>query len=82
MRERDGAARAAWIKKALSSLSPRERQIISRRFLGERRITLAEIGESFGVSKERIRQIEGRALRKLRAALVELVDSPEEVFDF
>ncbi len=82
VRERDGAARAAWIKKALSSLSPRERQIISRRFLGERRITLAEIGESFGVSKERIRQIEGRALRKLRAALVELVDSPEEVFDF
>ena len=82
VRERDGAARAAWIKKALSSLSPRERQIISRRFLGERRITLAEIGKSFGVSKERIRQIEGRALKKLRAALVELVDSPEEVFDF
>jgi RNA polymerase sigma-32 factor len=82
VRERDGAVRAAWIKKALSSLSPRERQIISRRFLGERRITLAEIGESFGVSKERIRQIEGRALRKLRTALVELVDSPEEVFDF
>ena len=80
--ERDGAARDAWIKEALSRLSPRERHIIDRRFLGEHRITLAEIGESFGVSKERIRQIEARALRKLRAALTDLVNRPEEVFDF
>lgn len=82
VRESDGAARSAWIKKALSSLSPRERQIINHRFLGEYRITLAEIGKSFGVSKERIRQIESRALRKLRETLTELVDSPEEIFDF
>ncbi len=82
VRERDGAARSAWIKKALSSLSPRERHIISHRFLSERRITLAEIGKSFGVSKERIRQIEGRALRKLRTALIDLIECPEEVFDF
>jgi len=81
IRERDGATRRAWIDQALSRLSPRERHIVSRRFLAERRVTLAEIGKSFGVSKERVRQIEARALRKMRETLVELVDRPDEVFD-
>jgi len=74
-------ARSEWIDKALERLNPRERQIIARRFLQERRITLAEIGESLGVSKERIRQIEGRALQKMQASLSELVDRPDELFD-
>lgn len=82
IRQRDGAARRAWIDQAMSRLSPRERHIVDRRFLGERRVTLSEIGKSFGVSKERVRQIEARALRKMREALVELVERPDEVFDF
>lgn len=81
MRDRDGVTRAAWIAEALSRLSPRERHIVSHRFLGDNRITLAEIGAGFGVSKERIRQIERRALRKMRDTLVELTSRPEEVFD-
>jgi len=74
-------ARSEWVNQALERLTPRERQIIASRFLKDRRNTLAEIGESFGVSKERIRQIEGRALKKMRATLRELVDQPEELLD-
>jgi RNA polymerase sigma-32 factor len=65
----DRSVRARWLNKALDTLTPRERQIIARRFLGDDRTTLAEIGASFGVTKERIRQIEGKALDKLRDAL-------------
>jgi len=74
-------ARSDWIDKALDRLSTREREIIAQRFLAERRITLAEIGENFGVSKERVRQIEGRALQKMHATLSEFIDRPDELFD-
>ena len=66
---RDNATHAEWLRDAMEVLSPRERQVIARRFLQEDRTTLAEIGKSFGVTKERIRQIEAKALSKLRAAL-------------
>ncbi|MDJ0948708.1 MAG: RNA polymerase factor sigma-32 [Alphaproteobacteria bacterium] len=72
--------RRAYVHQALGRLSPRERQIIVDRFLKDDRITLAEIGEEFGVSKERVRQIEGRALTKMRAILSEFVDEPTELF--
>lgn len=74
-------ARSDWIDKALDRLSTREREIIAQRFLAERRITLAEIGKNFGVSKERVRQIEGRALQKMHATLSEFIDRPDELFD-
>jgi RNA polymerase sigma-32 factor len=67
--QHDGAVRSAWLEDALDTLGDRERQIIVRRFLSEDKDTLAEIGESFGVSKERIRQIEAKALGKLKTAL-------------
>jgi RNA polymerase sigma-32 factor len=66
---KDGATMAAWLHEALETLSPRERDIIRERFLGDEKITLADIGEQYGVTKERIRQIEGRALAKLRNVL-------------
>ena len=66
----DGKVRSHRLNQALETLSPRERQIIARRFLeDDGKTTLAEIGETFGVTKERIRQIEGKALDKLREAL-------------
>jgi len=65
----DGETRSRWLHDALDTLSERERRIISRRFLDDDKSTLAEIGESFGVSKERIRQIEAKALDKLRSEL-------------
>ncbi|MDD5133516.1 MAG: sigma-70 family RNA polymerase sigma factor [Candidatus Nanoarchaeia archaeon] len=58
------------LKELLSQLSPREEQIIRRRFgLDEEACTLQEIGKEMGNSRERIRQIEERALRKLRGKI-------------
>jgi RNA polymerase sigma-32 factor len=68
---RDSATHAAWLNEALETLSPRERDIIRERFLGDEKVTLADIGAGYGVTKERIRQIEGRALAKLRTVLAE-----------
>ncbi len=62
-------------------LDPRERQIIAGRFLGDEPMTLAELGEVFGVSKERIRQIEAKALDKLRATIGAIPGDSAELFD-
>ena len=69
----DSETRAKWIADAMEHLTQREREVITRRFLKDDKITLAEIGETFGVTKERIRQIEGKALSKLRGALQDKV---------
>jgi RNA polymerase primary sigma factor len=52
----------------LESLSPREKRVLELRFglLDGRTRTLEEVGKEFGVTRERIRQIEAKALRKLR----------------
>jgi RNA polymerase primary sigma factor len=69
------------INRILHKLDQREQEIIIRRFgLGGslEPSTLKEVGEVLGVTKERIRQIEARALEKLRLAAVEAhIDSPE-----
>lgn len=56
------------IEKILSRLSPRERLVIEKRmgFDGNRPMTLDEVGEVIGVTRERVRQIEQKALRTLR----------------
>jgi len=56
------------IDEILSSLSPREGMVIQLRFglKGGQPHTLEEVGRKFGVTRERIRQIEAGALRKLR----------------
>jgi RNA polymerase sigma-32 factor len=54
---------------ALAELSPRERTIIRRRHLLDDGATLRDLGYEFGISKERVRQIENRALGKLRRAM-------------
>ena len=55
-------------RQVLNSLTPREEKVLRMRFgIGERRDhTLEEIGQDFDVTRERIRQIEAKALRKLR----------------
>jgi len=56
------------IKEVLSYLSPREQKILKMRFglEGEEAHTLEEVGREFGVTRERVRQIEAKALEKLR----------------
>lgn len=54
---------------ALAHLTARERHIIRARFLAEQPTALEDLGATFGVSRERIRQIEVRALQKIRSAM-------------
>ncbi len=65
------------IKKALATLPPREEMVLRFRFgIGERRdYTLEELGERFSITRERIRQIEQKAIRKLRSPAGALRDS-------
>ncbi len=63
---RDAAARSAWLNDALESLSPRERTIIHDRRMAEVAVTLEDLGKQLGISKERVRQLENRALEKLK----------------
>jgi RNA polymerase primary sigma factor len=57
------------LKKILGSLSPRERQVLELRYGldGQHPRTLDEVGRTFNVTRERIRQIENQSLKKLRA---------------
>jgi RNA polymerase sigma-32 factor len=57
---------------ALGTLDRRERYIVEQRIMGEDEMSLAELGRRLGVSRERARQIEARAKRKLRKRLTSL----------
>jgi len=62
------------VAQILQRLDTREREIITRRFglvRGQEPLTLKQVGELIGVTKERVRQIEVRAMTKLRAAAAE-----------
>jgi len=53
----------------LDALDARSRDIVERRFLGEPKATLQELADQYGVSAERIRQLENLALKKLKSVL-------------
>ena len=56
------------IERALSTLSSREREIITSFFgIGCQEMTLEEIGERFGLTRERVRQIKEKAIRRLKS---------------
>ncbi len=57
------------VQEALGNLNERERFIISQRIMADDPMTLQELGDTFQISRERIRQIEGEALRKLKDRL-------------
>ena len=65
----DTARRARWLEDALAILSERELRIVRERCLVEEVATLESLGSRLGISKERVRQIESRAIEKLRRAL-------------
>ncbi|MDA8882303.1 RNA polymerase factor sigma-32 [Alphaproteobacteria bacterium] len=72
----DGEVLSRWLNDALSELSPRERLIIMKRRLQDDGATLEQLGGVLGVSKERVRQLEHRALKKLKKSLEEQSESP------
>jgi RNA polymerase sigma-32 factor len=60
----------------MSELSPRERRIVEERWLTDSPTTLEQLGADFGVSKERVRQIEERAKKRMRDRLAEMGRAP------
>jgi RNA polymerase sigma-32 factor len=64
--------RMSLLQNAMSVLNERERDVLQKRRLSETPITLEELSEIYGVSRERIRQIEVRAFEKLQARMREL----------
>lgn len=66
----DTERRSVWLLKALGVLNERELHIIRERRLDDDGVTLEALGEKLGISKERVRQIESRAMEKLKIALL------------
>lgn len=76
----DDDRRLHWLKDALACLSARELSIVRERRLTEEGATLESLGEKLGISKERVRQIENRALDKLRKALLRIQPEGQAAF--
>ncbi|MFQ5934906.1 MAG: RNA polymerase sigma factor RpoH [Acidiferrobacterales bacterium] len=66
----DEATRQEDLSDALTALDPRSRDIVKRRWLDEKKPTLHELAKEYGVSAERIRQIEKKALGAMKNKLV------------
>lgn len=79
---KDAKTRSRWLSEALGELSDRERTIIRRRHLANsgETVTLEELGHSLGISKERVRQLEQRAMERLKTSITRHVDSGAELF--
>jgi RNA polymerase sigma-32 factor len=67
----DAERRVRWLQQALEVLNERELSILRARRLQDEQVTLEYLGDHLGISKERVRQIENRALEKLKRALME-----------
>ncbi|MDX1711298.1 MAG: RNA polymerase sigma factor RpoH [Rhodovibrionaceae bacterium] len=67
--------RADLVKDAMSVLNDRERRILSARRLSDDPMTLEELSHEYGISRERVRQIEARAFEKLQQASVMAAES-------
>ncbi|MDX1549526.1 MAG: sigma factor-like helix-turn-helix DNA-binding protein, partial [Lysobacter spongiicola] len=67
-REDEEDSQVSLLHEGLGKLDERSRDIIARRWLGsENKVTLQDLADEYGVSAERIRQIEANALKKMRA---------------
>jgi RNA polymerase sigma-32 factor len=69
IRSQDEEIRRKEVSKALDTLNEREKYIIVHRIMSESPLTLREIGDTFELSRERVRQIEKEALTKLRSEM-------------
>lgn len=80
MNQKDAQTRSIWLSEALGELSDREQTIIRKRHLGQQSVTLEDLGKQLGVSKERVRQLEQRAMDKLKTSIGRHVGSAQELF--
>ncbi len=68
----DLVRKRSWFKKAMRELGVRESQIIALRHLSDDPLTLEKLGELLKISKERVRQIENRAIKKLKVMVKQI----------
>ncbi|NCT40705.1 MAG: RNA polymerase factor sigma-32 [Alphaproteobacteria bacterium] len=76
---KDAETRSAWLNNALDKLSEREQRIIRERHLGQETVTLEALGNELGVSKERVRQLEQRAMEKIKGSISNDISNPTEL---
>ncbi|HEY8189240.1 MAG TPA: RNA polymerase factor sigma-32 [Micavibrio sp.] len=76
---KDAQTRSRWLEEALGQLSDREQTIIRERHLGSETVTLEDLGKELGVSKERVRQLEQRAMIKLRDSISRHISMAEDI---
>ena len=76
----DNNIKKNYIAKAIETLNDREKTIINLRKFKEKSITLDELGQKLKISKERVRQIETKALEKLKKAILEISQQDKEFF--
>ena len=69
-----------YINKAIDTLNEREKTIIRLRKFKEKSVTLDELGQMLKISKERVRQIETKALEKLKKSLLEVSQQSQAFF--
>lgn len=66
LRKQEAAYKTAILRQCIAQLNEREQYIVKNRLLTEEPLTLNEVGEKFGISRERVRQIEEAAFKKLQ----------------
>jgi RNA polymerase sigma-32 factor len=71
--EEQSKVRRQLLVEAMKTLTPRERQILQERRLRDDPLTLEDLSQQFGISRERVRQIEVRAFEKLQKAIKQKV---------
>ena len=76
----DNKIKKEFINEAIDTLNDREKIIIKLRKFREKSITLDELGQKLKISKERVRQIETKALEKLKKSLLEISQQNKEFF--
>ena len=78
-RDEEASYRHTALSNALAVLNPRERRIFEARRLAEDPVTLEALSDEFGISRERVRQIEVRAFEKVQKAVRESVEVREAI---
>ena len=76
----DSNVKKGFINQAINTLNDREKTIIRLRKFKEKSITLDELGQMLKISKERVRQIETKALEKLKKAILDISQQNKEFF--
>ena len=76
----DNKLKNEWLAKSIELLNSREKEIILSRNLSDKKTTLDLIGKKLNISKERVRQIESAALKKLKKNIIQISKQPKDFF--